>query len=136
MFFSTGTFKIEYTPLHSRLFVDQAHTNTISGFLPKSKAADPGWGACLQCAAIDRARYKQSPVLPRSDFCAKCFKQYCFDPASPPDGSLVIGRKLAFVDPQPTGFSKLGLFFKRNKFAFIGGAIGLVALIGGLIALL
>ena len=133
---STATFKIEYTPLHSRLFIDQAHSNVISGFLAKSNAPDPAWGQCLQCAALDRARYKVTPVIPRSDFCAKCFADYCFNPNNQPDGSLVINRKLSFVDPQPTGFSKLGLFFQRNRFAFIGALIALVVVIAGLIAFL
>ena len=126
---STGTFQIDYTQLHTRLFIDQAHTNTISGFLAKSTAGDPDWGYCLQCAAVDRARYKLSPVPPRSDFCAKCFTRYCFDPANPPDGSMIVGRKLSFVDPQPEGLSKEELFFSRNRFAFIGGLI-IVVFIG------
>ncbi|PSR76524.1 hypothetical protein PHLCEN_2v8427 [Hermanssonia centrifuga] len=133
---NTGTFKIDYTPLHSRIFVDQAHANTIGGFLPKSESVDPNWGQCLQCAAIDRSRFKLSPVIPRSDFCSKCFFQYCFEPTSPPDGAYIIGRKLVFVDPDPQGFSKLADFFADNKLAFIGGLVGLIVLVACLIGFL
>lgn len=133
---STGTFQIDYTPLHTRLFIDQVHTNVVSGFLSKSTAPDPDWGACLQCAAIDRSRYKLSPAPSRSDFCVNCFSRYCFDPATPPNGSLIIGRKLAFVNPSPTGISKVEQFFKDNEYAFIGGGVAFVVLLVGLIGFL
>lgn len=77
-----------------------------------------------------------SPIIPRSDFCAKCFFQYCFDPANPPNGADVVGRKLKFVNPSPEGLTKLGDFFADHKFAFIGGAVALVVVIGALIGFL
>ena len=112
------------------------HTNTVSGFLAKSTSRDTDWGACLQCAAIDRSRYKLSPTLPRSDFCAKCFARYCFDPAAPPDGSPIVGRKLAFVDPDPTGVAAVEQFLSVHRDAFIAGAIAFVCLLAGLIGVL
>lgn len=105
-------------------------TNTISGFKPNTNDPDPNFATCLQCAAIDRGRLKVSPPIPRSDACTKCFQQYCYDPQNPPSKDVLTGRKLDFVDPDPEGFSKLGGFFSRNKFALIGGLVGLVALLG------
>ena len=108
---------------------DQVHKNTISGFVPNTNDADANFGKCVQCAAIDRARLKVQPPIARSDFCTKCFKQYCFDPTNPPKLSEVPNRKLAFVDPDPQGVDRLSGFLGKNKFKFIGGLIGLVALI-------
>ncbi|KAF9264260.1 phospholipase B [Marasmius fiardii PR-910] len=127
---NTATFRLTYTLKHSHLMFDQVHNNVISGFVPDTNNADPNFGKCLQCAAIDRARLKVQPQIPRSDFCQKCFQQYCFDPQHPPSLSQVPNRKLVFVDPDPQGLSQLSGFFAKNKFKLIGGLIGLIAFIG------
>ncbi|KAE9401546.1 phospholipase B [Gymnopus androsaceus JB14] len=114
------------------------YNNTISGFVPNTNDADPNFGKCLQCAAVDRARYKLSPTvfpptLNRSDFCQTCFTQYCFDPENPPSLSEVPNRQQTFVDPDPTGLVD---FLEENETKLIGGVVGLVVfivlLVGGL----
>ncbi|KAI0092923.1 phospholipase B [Irpex rosettiformis] len=130
---NTGTFQIDYTQKHSRLFIDQTHTNTIAGFLEKAAAADPQWGVCLQCAAVDRARYKSSPPIIRSETCAECFTRYCFDPAHPPDGSLVVGRKVNFVDPDPEGLGKVVGFLQKNVVGLSLGVVGVIVAVAGVI---
>lgn len=136
IFSSTPTFQLSYTQKHTQLFLDQVQSNTISGFTPNANTPDPNWGICLQCAAIDRARFKLNPILARSAICTQCFQQYCYDPQEPPSKAELPGRKLTFVDPDPQGVSKVEGFFNKNKFAFIGALAGLVALLGGLIAFL
>lgn len=101
----------------------------MSGFVPNEKGSDPNFGKCLQCAAIDRARYKVSPVVDRSDTCNTCFDQYCFSPASPPSSSEIVGRKYAFVDPDPQGVSKVSDFFDDHKVPIILGIVGVVLVI-------
>lgn len=128
---SSDTFRLTYTQKFSRIFFDQVFANVVSGFVPNTNDADPNFGLCLQCAAVDRARYKASPVIERSDFCKTCLKQYCYDETSPPSRKELPNRKLAFVDPDPQGVLS---FLGRNKFKLLGGVIALVALIGGLIA--
>ncbi|KAF8071892.1 phospholipase B [Lyophyllum atratum] len=130
---NTATFTLSYTRKHQSLFLSQVHNNTISGFTPNSNDPDPNFGTCLQCAALDRARLKVTPQIPRSEPCRQCFEQYCFNPQKPPSKAELPGRKQAFVDPDPQGLGKLGNFFSRNKFALIGGLVGLVALIGAMI---
>lgn len=127
---NSATFRLTYTSKHQHLFFDQVHGNTISGFVPNTNNADPNFGLCLQCAVIDRARFKVQPVPSRSDVCQKCFKQYCFDPQNPPSASELPNRKLAFVDPDPQGLTKLSGFFAKNKFKLVGGLVGLVVFIG------
>ncbi|KAJ3853028.1 phospholipase B [Lentinula lateritia] len=131
---NTGTFQLQYTPKQQQVLFDQIHNNTISGFVPNTNDADPNFGKCLQCAAVDRARYKISPVVNRSEFCQTCFTQYCFDPQNPPSLSEVPNRKQIFVDPDPQGLEN---FLSENKNKLIGGVVGLVVfialLIGGLI---
>lgn len=105
------------------------HANTISGFTPNSTSPDSNFGKCLQCAAIDRARFKVSPVISRSDFCSTCFKQYCFDPNNPPSSSEIVGRKYAFVDPDPQGVSKVEGFLGEHKVPLIVGLALLVLVI-------
>ncbi|KAF8210154.1 phospholipase B [Mycena galopus ATCC 62051] len=99
----TGTFTLTYPLLHTQLFLDQVHFNTISGFTPNANTPDPNFGVCLQCAAVDRGRLKISPVVNRSSICTKCFQQYCYDPENPPSQSELPNRKLIFVDPTPQG---------------------------------
>ncbi|TEB37562.1 phospholipase B [Coprinellus micaceus] len=124
---NTATFQLTYTLKHTRLMFDQIHKNIISGFSPNTNDADPNFGLCLQCAAIDRARFKVTPPIPRSLRCSECFKQYCYDPASPPSKDQLPGRKLNFVDPDPGG--SVGGFLQRNKFGIIGGGVAIVVFI-------
>jgi hypothetical protein len=126
---STLTFKLSYTPLHTRLFLDQAHNSTINGFTPNANTPDPNWGICLQCAAIDRARYRITPIPSRSAICSQCFTQYCYDPQNPPSVSELPGRKFQFVDPQPEGLDQLADFFDYTKYKLVGGLVGLIILI-------
>jgi lysophospholipase len=130
--YSTPTLKLEYTQKHTRLFLDQVFANTIGGFVPNKNTPDPDFGRCLQCAAIDRARYKMTPPLVRSDFCAQCFEQYCFDQNNPPSSSELPGRKLAFVDPDPHGTSSLPQFLSQSKVGIILGFIGAILVIGAI----
>ncbi|KAJ3823123.1 phospholipase B [Lentinula raphanica] len=133
---NTGTFQLQYTPKQQQVLFDQVHNNTIAGFVPNTNDADPNFGKCLQCAAVDRARYKIAPpaVMNRSDFCQTCFTQYCFDQTNPPSLSEVPNRKQIFVDPDPQGLLN---FLSENKNKLIGGLVGLIVfialLIGGLI---
>ncbi|TFK75253.1 phospholipase B [Pluteus cervinus] len=134
---NSETFQLTYTIKHTKLLLQQAHTNTISGFTPNANIADPNWGLCLQCAAIDRARYKFNRTISRSAICSQCFEQYCFDPQNPPSKSELPNRKYLFVDPDPQGFTKLNNFFTENKSKLIGSLVGFVGflaiLTGGLL---
>lgn len=114
------------------MFINQAFTNTLSGFVPNTTNADPNFGKCLQCAAIDRSRLKVSPVPARSSFCTQCFQQYCFDPNNPPSASELPGRKQDFVDPDPSALDKAEDFFSKHKVPILVGAgVGvLVTLLG------
>ncbi|KZV70063.1 phospholipase B [Peniophora sp. CONT] len=96
---NTGTFTLEYSTQHTGLFLDQVHNNTVAGFVPNQTGADSNWPRCVQCAAIDRARFKTSPVTPRSQFCQTCFTQYCYNSSSPPSQSELPGRKFDLVTP-------------------------------------
>ncbi|KAJ8507916.1 hypothetical protein ONZ45_g9769 [Pleurotus djamor] len=106
---NSATFTLSYTKKHQRLFFDQVFNLTTGGFTPNSQLPDPNFGVCLQCAAIDRARLKISPV-----------------PTRPPSKSQLPGRKLAFVDPDPQGLTKVGGFLSSNMYKLIGGLAGLV----------
>jgi lysophospholipase len=130
MFCSSATVRLSYTQRFTQLFLDQAFVNTISGFTPNANTADPNWGRCLQCAAIDRARYKLNPVPPRSTFCSQCFQQYCFDPQNPPSQSELPNRKLVFVDPDPVGIDQVEDFLADDKYKLVGGLIGLSLFVG------
>ncbi|KAF7361984.1 Lysophospholipase [Mycena venus] len=127
---NTGTFDLSYPLKHTQLFLDQVHFNTISGFTPNANTPDPNFGVCLQCAAVDRARAKITPVVPRSSICSQCFQQYCYDPQHPPSQSELPNRKLTFKDPTPQGLTKVTGFLGSNKFRLLGGLIGLVVFIG------
>jgi len=116
---NTDTFKLQYQPWHTSQILDQSQATAFSGFLEGQLGADPEYGTCLQCAAIDRARLKTNPITPRSDVCSKCFKRYCFDPASPPPEGQIVGRRIQFKDPDPLGLKS---FFEKNKLAIIIGA--------------
>ncbi|EJD52526.1 hypothetical protein AURDEDRAFT_181106 [Auricularia subglabra TFB-10046 SS5] len=124
---NTNTFTLHYTPEHTSLFLDAAQNNTFAGFVPGKKGADPNFPKCLQCAAIDRARYKVNGTTPiaRSDFCTKCFKQYCFDPSNPPAANLVVGRKLKFRSPD----KGIKAFAEQHKLPLAAGLAGGVVVI-------
>ena len=116
---SPDVFKLQFQPEHTSQFLHQAQDTGFSGFMEGQLGADPAFGSCLQCAAIDRARYKTNPVTPRSDVCSKCFKKYCFDPADPPPEGQIVGRKIQFKNTDPSAFAT---FFEHNKTAIIAGA--------------
>jgi len=82
--------------------------------------ADPEYGTCFQCAAIDRARLKTNPITPRSGICSSCFKKYCYDPESPPPEGQIVGRRFKFKDPDPFGLKS---FYQENKSSVIVGAV-------------
>ncbi|TFY82180.1 hypothetical protein EWM64_g1831 [Hericium alpestre] len=108
---NTGTFKIEYTQKHTRLFIDQ-------------------------CAAIDRARYRASPIINRSDFCTTCFQQYCYDPNNKTSKNALVNRKLVFKDPDPQGVSKVEHFLSAAKVPLILGFLGFFAALAAVIGYL
>ena len=128
---SPSTFKLDYTQLHTRLFIDQVHANTIGGFVPNTNSPDPNFGKCLQCISIDRARYNVNPPAERSSFCTQCLQQYCFDPNNLTSVSELPGRKLNFVDPDPQGLSAVSGFLSRAKLALILGFLFLALFIAG-----
>jgi lysophospholipase len=118
------------------LFLDQAHANAIGGFMANSNSPDPNFGKCLQCAAIDRARYKIKPPLEQSSFCTQCFQKYCFDPDNLTSASELPGRKLAFVNPDPQGVSAVSGFLSQRKTALILSFLALLLIVAGLSAFL
>ncbi|KAI0313929.1 phospholipase B [Amylostereum chailletii] len=123
---NSGTFQLQYSLEHTQAFLDQTHNNTISGFVPNSNSADPNWGKCLQCGAIDRARYKSNPVVPRSDFCTTCFQQYCYNSSSPPSASQLPNRNLEFLNlSADAGIRSIGVHLG----VVVGVAVGLVSFI-------
>ncbi|KAA1473978.1 phospholipase B [Dentipellis sp. KUC8613] len=133
---NTGTFKLDYTLKHTELFLDQVHGNTIGGFTPNSNSPDPNFGKCMQCAAIDRARFRSNPVVNRSDVCTSCFQQYCYDPLHEPSKDVLTNRQLAFKDPDPQGVSKIEGFLNKRKLPIAMGFLGVAFIIGGLIGFL
>ncbi|KAF7980794.1 hypothetical protein HWV62_36869 [Athelia sp. TMB] len=112
-----NTFKLSYTALETRTFLDQAHANTIGGFTPNSNSPDADFGKCVQCAAVDRARFRQNTTA-RSSVCQACFVRYCYDPAHPPSVSALPNRQLTLADP------KAPSWLDRHKAALIGGIVG------------
>ncbi|KAI0268896.1 phospholipase B [Gloeopeniophorella convolvens] len=131
---NTGTFKLQYTPKHTQLFLDQVHANTIGGFTPNATTPDANFGRCVQCAALDRARLRLSPPPARSPLCSACFTQYCYDPSNKTSVSELPGRKLVFVDPDPQGASAVEGFLSHSKLPIalgFAGAIVVIAAISG-----
>jgi lysophospholipase len=104
--------------------------------MPNTNSPDPNFGKCLQCVAIDRARYQVNPPLARSSICTQCFQQYCFDPNNLTSASELPGRKLAFVDPDPQGATAVTGFLSRSKLSLVLGFVGLFLLVAGLSAFL
>ena len=94
--------------------------------MPGSLGADPNWSKCLKCAAVDRARMLATPPLTRSNICTSCFKQYCFDPANPPNQSELVGRNLNYSNPDPRHSSKADVVVVRQNNVVIGMAVGLL----------
>ena len=130
--FSSGTFKLSYAPWHTSQFLSQARATTTDGFLEGQLGADPEFGTCLQCAAIDRARLKTNPVTPRSGICSGCFKKYCYDPQNPPPEGQIVGRRFKFKDPDPFGLKSFYMTHKAHVIiAAIIVGVGLIATITG-----
>ena len=129
---SSATFKLDYPLLHTRLFLDQVHANTIGGFVPYTNSPDPDFGKCLQCVAIDRARYNVNPPADRSSICARCLHQYCFDPNNLTSTSELPGRKLNFVDPSPEGVSAVTGFLAQGRVPLILGFLGLALVVAAI----
>jgi lysophospholipase len=123
---------LDFSQAHTQLFLDQVYANTIGGFVPYTNIPDPNFGRCLQCAAIDRARYRINPPPARSDFCTQCFTQYCFDRNNPPSSAELPGRVLAFENPDPQGVSALSSFLSRSKVGLILGFLGAVVVIAAI----
>ena len=133
---STATFSLDYPPEHTELFLDQVHANVIGGFLPNTNSPDSNFGKCLQCVAIDRARYQVNPPVAQSSICTQCFQQYCFNPNNLTSASELPGRKLNFVNPDPQGVTALSGFLSRSKVGLILGFIALLFVVAGLSAFL
>jgi len=131
---STGDLQLSYSPLSTTVFINQAFQNTLGGFKPNTTSPDPGWGKCLQCAALDRARLKLTPPPQRSDTCAQCFSQYCYDPSNPPSASALPGRDYVYSNPDPGGVDKVEAFLDQNEGAIIGGSVAVVCVIAAGIA--
>jgi lysophospholipase len=104
--------------------------------MPYTNSPDPNFGKCLQCVAIDRARYQMKPPLEQSSFCAQCFQKYCFDPNNPTSSEELPDRKLEFVDPDPQGVSAVSGFLSRSKIALILSFFALLLVVAGLSAFL
>lgn len=131
---STADFQFSYSSFSTAVFISQAFQNTLGGFQPNNTSPDPNWGYCLQCAALDRARFKLIPALPRSNVCTQCFLQYCYDPNNPPSANELSGRQYTYSDPAMTGLVKVEAFLDRDKGAIIGAAVAVALLIGAGIA--
>ncbi|KZT15422.1 hypothetical protein NEOLEDRAFT_1184888 [Neolentinus lepideus HHB14362 ss-1] len=116
----TTNFQIAYTPVQTRIFIDQVHNNTIGGVLLNTTGSCPHFGKCLQCAAVDRAQYTTSHSR-SPDFCSTVFQRYCFDPQNPPSQSEVPDRQFVFVNPDPQGVSGALTVFAAYKASLIGG---------------
>lgn len=124
------SFQLRFSDKHTSLFLDQAYQTATSGFIPGQLGADPEWAKCLQCAMVDRQRYRTVPAFPpRSAICNQCFTRYCFDPASPPspENLAVVGRQTKFTDPDPQPS-----FFERHKkvILIVAGVAGGLLLLG------
>lgn len=97
--FSPDSFKTAYSQSHQELFFTQSFLSATSGFIPNELGPDEAFPDCLKCAAVDRARLVAQPPIPRSQICQSCFDRYCYYPDNPPSRNEIVGRQLAFVDP-------------------------------------
>ena len=125
--FSTGDTQFSYTSMFTAVFINQAFMNTLGSFKPNTISPDPNWGKCLQCVAIDRA------VPARSNVCAQCFEQYCYDPTDPPSKAELPSRQLSFVNPDPGGLDKIDQWLERNKASLAGWIVAVVLIIAGIV---
>lgn len=100
--------------------------------MPYSNSPDPNFGKCMQCVAIDRARYQLKPPMEQSSFCTQCFQKYCFDPNNLTSSSALTNRKLNFVDPDPQGLAAVSGFLSRSKLALILSFFALLLVVAGL----
>ncbi|KAI0048428.1 phospholipase B [Auriscalpium vulgare] len=131
------TFTLQVSQEQTGLILKQVFNNTVGGFKPNTTGTDPSWPKCLQCGAIDRARYKTSPVTPRSSFCQGCFTQYCYDPQNPSSQSELPGRNFAYQKPDSVeGLISTEDDTQRNRVAIISGVIGALVLIGAIVAVM
>ncbi|KIJ52230.1 hypothetical protein M422DRAFT_156996 [Sphaerobolus stellatus SS14] len=131
---NTGSFKTSYTDKHQDLFMTQVFESSTSGFVNNSLGADPNFPKCLQCAAIDRARFlsaaNSSTPIPRSEFCTTCFDKYCYSLDNALSNKNFPGRKFVFVDPDPSGLSQDLSFVKKHGVQLaIGIGVGVVCLL-------
>jgi hypothetical protein len=132
LLFSPGTFKLRYAPWHTSKFLSQARATVTDGFMEGQLDADPTFGTCLQCAAIDRARLKTNPITPRSDICSNCFKRYCYDPQNPPLAGQLVGRRFKFADPDPFGIKSFYIALKTGIIVVaVFVVLGLIATLTG-----
>ncbi|KAI9569636.1 phospholipase B [Boletus coccyginus] len=131
---NTGDLQLSYSPLSTAVFINKAFQNTLGGFKPNTTSPDPSWGKCLQCAALDRARLKLTPPPQRSNTCAQCFLQYCYDPSNPPSASALPNRDYVYSNPDPGGVDKVEAFLDQNEGAIIGGSVAVVCVVAGGIA--
>jgi lysophospholipase len=100
--------------------------------MPNSSSPDPNFGKCIQCVAIDRARYKVNPTLEQSSFCAQCFQKYCFDPNNLTSVSELSDRQHEFVNPDALDLTVVLSFLSRNKVPIILGFLALFLAIAAL----
>lgn len=124
---NTGDTQFSYTSLFTAVFINQAFRNTLGGFKPNTTSPDPDWGRCLQCAAIDRA------VTLRSDFCSRCFAQYCYNPNNLTSNSELPHRQYVFVDPDLGGWQKVEEWLEDNEGALAGFVVAIIVAIAGIV---
>jgi len=118
---NTSAFQLRYPLFETKLFLDQAHNNTIGGLTPNANTPDPNWGKCLQCAAVDRARMKLNPTVARSNICTQCFSRYCYESNNPPRSFTHLYQQLISVKGTES-------FFKKHEALILGLSIGLAGL--------
>lgn len=124
---NTNTFKLQYTTQHTEVFLDQAYATTVDGFVPNNTGKDSNWPRCLQCAAIDRARYKTNPVTPRSSFCQTCFTQYCYNATNPPSKAELPNRQHNNTEPGVVA-TRSGAISAKVSASLIASAVTVVTL--------
>ncbi|KAJ3744845.1 phospholipase B [Lentinula detonsa] len=98
-FCNAPTIQSQFEVNETQTILDQTYFNTVAGFVPNANSPDPNWGRCLQCAAVDRSRFKVTPTIERSAFCTTCFTQYCYNPSNITSSSELPKRKLTYAGP-------------------------------------
>ncbi|KAF8513955.1 lysophospholipase catalytic domain-containing protein [Gautieria morchelliformis] len=71
---NTSTGQTTYSPQEAQAFLDQAYAIATQGI----DGTGAGWGTCLACAVVDRARARRGAV--REGVCAACLARYCWTP--------------------------------------------------------